>query len=111
VGVQTSIDTGEAHAKPIPGDYTTAFGICQGVHRANFHQRHGLALRNYPGSRPAYGGCRASRHGAGRQPALYQLPSRPQSGSLVAVDLEQTAVEFDHSSIAAAWAAFTPCHR
>jgi hypothetical protein len=33
-----------AHAKPIPGDYTTALDVCQGVHRADFRQRNGFAL-------------------------------------------------------------------
>ena len=62
-----------------------------------------------PGRRTVAAALRAM--GLADMPALYQLPSRPQSGLLVAVDLEQTAVEFDHSSTAAAWAACTPCHR
>jgi hypothetical protein len=53
----------------------------------------------------------ALRHGAGRQPALHQLPSRPQSSQLIAVDFEQTAVESDPSPPAAAWTACTPGHR
>ena len=30
--------------------------------------------------RSPYGGCCPARYGASRQPTLYQLPSRPQSG-------------------------------